>query len=96
VYALGAALFFSGVGSLLTVFGVKAGYFFLVLFLVPVTVMMHPFWDAQGDAAQEQMKSFLLNTSLTGALLALLGSSCSAPASKGAAPSKVTKGKKKN
>lgn len=59
-----------GALSVLLGFRAKFGAFLLMLFLVPVTVMMHNFWavsDAQ--AAQMQQINFLKNLSMIGAAL---------------------------
>src|SRR5580704_6277480 len=59
-------------GGLSVLFGFKAraGAWLLVLFLVPVTIMMHAFW-AIGDAgaAQMQMVMFMKNVALLGSSL---------------------------
>jgi len=55
-------------GGLSIVYGFKAriGAWLLVLFLVPVTFMMHDFWNLQGQEAQMQMSNFIKNLSLLG------------------------------
>ncbi|KAL6080603.1 Nucleoside-diphosphate-sugar epimerases [Balamuthia mandrillaris] len=72
-------------GSLLLVVGVflphlrKLGCLLLVLFLLPVTLVMHAFWRLP-EGSQEQsmhMVHFLKNTSMLGGLLLLWGSACS-------------------
>ena len=57
--------------SILLGYRAKIGAWLLVLFLVPVTLMMHNFWAAKDAAtAQMQMAMFLKNvTMLGGALL---------------------------
>jgi putative oxidoreductase len=57
--------------SILLGYKAKTGAWLLVLFLVPVTVMMHNFWAAKDPlTAQVQMAMFLKNvTMLGGALL---------------------------
>jgi putative oxidoreductase len=60
------------VGGLSVLVGYKArwGAWLLVLFLVPVTVMMHNFWSVTDPAAaQMQQANFLKNVSLIGAAL---------------------------
>lgn len=59
------------VGGLSVALGVKArmGALLLILFLIPVTFMMHNFWaieDAQ--AAQQQMTHFMKNIAIFGGL----------------------------
>ena len=59
-------------GGLSILFGYKAriGAWMLVLFLVPVTFMMHKFWGiADPQAAQMQMINFMKNMSMIGGAL---------------------------
>lgn len=58
-------------GGLSIVFGYKAraGAWLLVLFLIPVTFMMHNFWALEGAEAQTQMTNFIKNLSLLGGAL---------------------------
>jgi putative oxidoreductase len=59
-------------GGLSVLVGYKAkwGAWLLVLFLVPVTIMMHNFWSVKDPmAAQMQQINFLKNMSLLGAAL---------------------------
>jgi len=69
---------FSGVlavaGGLSVLVGYRArlGAWLLVLFLVPVTVMMHAFWAAQDPmAAMMQLSNFLKNVSMIGGALVI-------------------------
>jgi len=69
---------FSGIiallGGLSVAFGYKSkwGAWLLVIFLVPVTLMMHNFWAAPDKmAAQMQMAMFIKNISLLGAALVI-------------------------
>ena len=59
-------------GGLSVLLGYKAkwGAWLLVLFLIPVTLMMHAFWT-MSDATQQQvqMAMFMKNTSMLGAAL---------------------------
>jgi putative oxidoreductase len=60
------------IGGLSIVLGYKAkwGAWLLVLFLVPVTIMMHNFWAAADSmSAQMQMAMFIKNTALLGTAL---------------------------
>src|ERR1051326_5700467 len=59
-----------GAISIITGYKTKAGAWFIVLFLVPVTLTMHRFWN-ETDAmmAQMQMANFMKNVSMTGAAL---------------------------
>ena len=59
-------------GGLSITFGYKAkwGAWLLVLFLVPITLMMHNFWAAPDPmAAQMQMAMFIKNLSILGGAL---------------------------
>ena len=56
--------------SILLGFYARIGAGLLVLFLVPVTLMMHAFWSVPDpQAAQMQMVSFMKNLSMLGAAL---------------------------
>lgn len=56
--------------SILLGYRAKLGAWALVLFLVPVTVMMHPFWAATDPEAMSlQLTMFMKNLSLIGAAL---------------------------
>jgi putative oxidoreductase len=56
--------------SVLLGFKAKSGAWLLVLFLVPVTVMMHKFWGIPDPmAAQMQQIMFMKNVSMLGAAL---------------------------
>ena len=59
--------------SVMLGFKARAGALLVALFLVPVTVMMHPFWTL-GDpqAAMAQQTHFLKNLSMLGGALLLL------------------------
>ncbi len=71
---LGVAVFLEIVGALLIFIGfkVKIGALFLLLFLVPVTLIMHPFWFGVGGEMRSELSIFLKNLSLIGAFLYLL------------------------
>ena len=66
---------FSGVlaliGSLSILLGYKAkwGAWFLVLFLVPVTIMMHDFWNMTGPQAGINQIMFMKNIAMLGGAL---------------------------
>jgi putative oxidoreductase len=62
----------AGVGGLSILLGYRAklGAWLIVLFLVPVTLMMHKFWTVQDPMmAQIQMILFMKNVSMLGAAL---------------------------
>lgn len=56
--------------SILLGYRVKIGAWLIILFLVPVTLMMHKFWAvADPMMAQTQMAMFMKNVSMLGAAL---------------------------
>ena len=59
---IGALLIFLG-------FKMRIGAAILLLFLIPVTIIMHPFWFNVGTELQRELSVFLKNLSLIGALL---------------------------
>ena len=63
------------VGSLSLLLGYKArwGALLLILFLVPVTVVMHNFWNCQAEMQQMQMMNFIKNVAILGGLFLALG-----------------------
>lgn len=71
---LGVATFFEIVGALLILIGfkVRMGAFLLLLFMIPVTLIMHPFWFSVGSEMHRELSIFLKNLSLIGALLYFL------------------------
>ncbi len=62
-------------GGLLLLFGflTRLGAIALILFLIPVTLIMHDFWQYSGAAQQNQMAHFMKNLALIGGLFAVLG-----------------------
>ncbi|MCB1072078.1 MAG: DoxX family protein [Chlamydiales bacterium] len=62
------------VGALfiLTGFKVRIGALLLLIFMIPVTLIMHPFWFSIGSEMQRELSIFLKNLSLIGALLYFL------------------------
>jgi putative oxidoreductase len=68
----GAMLLFGGLSVLLG-FVPRIGLFVLLLFLVPVTFVMHNFWAVEDPGARmAEMSNFLKNLALTGATLGLM------------------------
>lgn len=69
------AILFEVGGGFLVLLGLKArlGALALLVFLVPVTLIFHDFWQYQGEAQTMQMINFLKNTAILGGLLVLLG-----------------------
>ena len=51
---------------------VRLGALLLIIFLVPVTLLMHPFWTVQGPEYDLEVATFLRNLSIIGGLLILL------------------------
>jgi putative oxidoreductase len=69
---LASALLVIGGISLLTGFLPRVGVAAVLLFLVPVTLVMHNFWALQGFQADLEMHSFLGNVALAGSALMFL------------------------
>lgn len=75
-----AALAVIGTGVLLAVGGLtmllgvytRIGIAALVLFLVPVTLIMHAFWAVDGPARMAEMANFTKNIGLLGGVLMML------------------------
>ncbi len=68
----GLLLLIGGVSVLLNAFPV-VGLIALVLFLIPVTFIMHAFWKVQdAQAKMGEMINFMKNIALLGALLLML------------------------
>ncbi len=61
-------------GGILIFFSIqlKFGAFLLILFLIPTTIMFHPFWLLQGADRELQQIIFLKNISIFGGLLLLM------------------------
>jgi uncharacterized membrane protein YphA (DoxX/SURF4 family) len=75
--ALVVSAIFSGLGGLLVLLGVKVrfGVTLLILFLIPVTVIMHAFWLYDGATRDLQMIMFLKNISMLGGCFILASTS---------------------
>jgi putative oxidoreductase len=71
--ALAFAILFEVAGGLSVVFGFKTrlGSIFLILFLIPATLLFHDFWTFSGDEVRAQMVHFMKNLSILGGLLVL-------------------------
>lgn len=73
----------TGTGIMLVVGGVsvllglwpQVGLWILVLFLVPVSFLMHDFWAAPPEQRQSEMINFMKNLALLGATLMMLQTS---------------------
>jgi putative oxidoreductase len=68
------AAFVEGVGGFLIFLGmrVRMGAGLLLLFLIPTTLVFHPFWMVPPQEQQLQIAMFLKNLSIMGGLLLLL------------------------
>jgi putative oxidoreductase len=62
------------VAALLVFFGIKekVGAFFLIIFFMPATILLHPFWFLSGAKRDFQMVMFLKNIAILGGLLFLM------------------------
>jgi putative oxidoreductase len=71
----GVIAIFGGVSILLGYYA-RVGAWLLILFLVPVTLMVHNFWAVPAALAPEQQTQFMKNVSMLGAalLIAYFGS----------------------
>ena len=68
-----AILLILGGLSILTGYYPKIGAYLLIAFLVPVTIIMHDFWNIEDAAARAgQLSRFLRNFTFTGACLMFL------------------------
>ncbi len=70
--SLASVLLLLGGLSLLTGFRPRVGVAAVLLFLVPVTLVMHDFWALQGFQATLEQHSFLGNVALAGSALMFL------------------------
>jgi putative oxidoreductase len=71
VMVAGLLLLVAGVTFVLGVYP-RVGVMALVLFLVPVTLIMHPFWDVRGAERVAALGLFTRNLALLGSALMLL------------------------
>ncbi|MCG5051616.1 MAG: DoxX family protein [Myxococcales bacterium] len=65
--------------SLMTGSFARLGALVLVLYLIPVTLIMHDFWNLGGLERQMQLVNFLKNLSVMGGLLMVVGAGAGAP-----------------
>lgn len=79
-FFLGVAVALELVGSALLVIGLytRIASFLLIVFIVPVTVMMHDFWNYEGALRQLQTVAFLKNLAILGGLLGIFGAGAGA------------------
>jgi putative oxidoreductase len=68
------ALLFEIVGGLLVLLGwyTNFGIYILMIFLLPTTLVFHPFWIYEGAEKLSQQANFLKNLTIYGGLLLLL------------------------
>ena len=87
------ATLFEILGGLLVILGVKEklGATLLVLFLVPTTIIMHPFWFEQGAVYELQTIMFLKNLAILGGLLLIIVFGAQAKSSSGGDPFQTIK-----
>ena len=69
---LASLLLLAGGLSLLTGFRPQLGVLAMVVFLVPVTVIMHDFWNLEGARRQANLQSFMANAAMLGSALMFL------------------------
>jgi uncharacterized membrane protein YphA (DoxX/SURF4 family) len=70
--AIASVLLLIGGTSLLTGFQPRLGVAAVLLFLIPVTLVMHNFWAGQGFQAELEQRFFLGNVALAGSALMFL------------------------
>ena len=65
---LGLSIFFQIIGSLSLLFMVqpRGGAICILIFLIPMTLVCHPFWFGIGDSFYQQLNIFLKNLALIG------------------------------
>lgn len=68
---MGVAIGLELIGALLILLGfkIRVGALLLLFFLIPVTILMHPFWFNVGAELKQELSVFLKNLSLIGALM---------------------------
>ena len=69
------AIFCEVAGSLALVLGWKArwGALLLVIFMMPVTLLYHDFWNAEAAQYRNQLNHFMKNVTILGALVFVMG-----------------------
>ncbi|NGX28039.1 MAG: hypothetical protein K940chlam1_00212 [Candidatus Anoxychlamydiales bacterium] len=62
------------IGALLVFFGIKErfGAFLLIIFFIPATILLHPFWFLSGAKRYFELVLFLKNLAILGGLLFLM------------------------
>ncbi len=71
---LAIIVFLELVGGILVFLGIKVrlGAFLLIVFLIPTTIIMHPFWESPENERMFQIIIFLKNISILGGLITLM------------------------
>lgn len=70
IVPISGVIAFLGALSIILGFKAKAGAWLIVIFLVPVTLIMHRFWDATDTMMKQmQMANFMKNISMLGGAL---------------------------
>jgi len=71
---LGLVIFLEIFGGFLLLIGLQTrfGAFLLMVFLIPTTVIMHPFWVFVGSKSNLEMAMFMKNVAILGGLLMVL------------------------
>ncbi|HEY2386712.1 MAG TPA: DoxX family protein [Candidatus Binatia bacterium] len=64
--------------AILSGYGIRLGVIALIVFLIPVTLIFHPFWQASGVERLGQMINFMKNLAIMGALLIVIPASVAA------------------
>lgn len=77
VLVLIIATLFEGIGGLFVLLGFKVrfGTTLLILFIIPVTLIMHPFWLMAGQEKMLQIAMFMKNLAILGGLFVLAAKS---------------------
>jgi len=70
---IGLATFFELAGALILLSGyfIRVGAIFLLIFLIPTTLIYHDFWFQVGDTRTVEMAMFMKNLAIIGSLLLL-------------------------
>jgi putative oxidoreductase len=73
-YVLVLAILFELAGGLLVLLGwyTRFGAFLLLLFIIPVSYFMHPYWQMQGADMMMNWQQFMKNISLIGGCLYII------------------------
>ena len=91
VWFFSLAIFFKLLGGICILFSWKPkfGSALLLVFLIPVTIIMHDFWNKTGAAQSQEVVNFLKNIAIVGGLFGLLAQGRSSDSKKQApAPAK--------